>query len=766
MQRQPLWAAAVFGALLLAPAAHAQATINGVRIYTEPPGRYFQVDGETFSGAADLLWPAGSKHVVTSFDQNDNLGRKYTFKGVTTNLGDVLSQPLTSDSALKWIKLSFDTQYALTLALPVCPDSAQSCPSSGRIAVNGTVYDRQVTLWLSPGSTIQAQAFPNSGYIFTGWAWIQGPTSHPTGFVITFVLNAPQTLGAQFRPAAGVNIAVNLQTVPPNLQVLADRTPYTAPVNLEWGWGTVHALGADPVQYDRGTPYVFESWSDNGPINHEITVPSQPSAPISITARFVPGALITFLTSPPGLALSIDNRQNWPGYNFVWAGGTNHTVSAPATARDSQGRQYRFVSWSNSKPATFTYTVAQPPADDRLTATYEPVSEVTVTSNPAGITFDVDGSSCVTPCTFERASGTQVRIAVPAFHNTAENTRLAFRGWGDSVDTARSVVVSAAPATYVATYQLQHRLLVASNPPDGASFQAAPASADGFYDAGTPVSVAATAAPGFRILSWAGDFSGRTRSANIIMDHSKELVLRLDPIPELAPLGVRNAAVPAIPSPVAPGSLISIFGANLAPNHAAGPVTVLAQALENVSVRVDTEFLPLLYVSPQQINAQLSSGLAPGDHTLTVRWEGKPETSTNISVARNAPGLFTTAPDGELIGLFVRDDGQLVTPQAPARPGEEIRALATGLGPYQTAPPDGFLFNESAGYTLADPVSVMVGVDTPARVLYAGRSALGVGIDAVKFAVPAIDTASALVQVRLEVAGHDSNTVLLPVTKE
>src|SRR5205807_2079443 len=113
-------------------------------------------------------------------------------------------------------------------------------------------------------------------------------------------------------------IQVTLQTQPPDLQILADRTPYVSKVNLEWGWATTHTLGALPAQSYAGIAYVFDSWSDGGAINHDFKVPAGMDS-IVFTAKFLPAATVGFVTSPPGLALSIDARQNWLNYNFVWA---------------------------------------------------------------------------------------------------------------------------------------------------------------------------------------------------------------------------------------------------------------------------------------------------------------------------------------------------------------------------------------------------------------------------------------------------------------
>ena len=140
----------------------------------------------------------------------------------------------------------------------------------------------------------------------------------------------------------------------------------------------------------------------------------------------------------------------------------------------------------------------------------------------------------------------------------------------------------------------------------------------------------------------------------LTLDSPRSALLSLDRVPALAPFGVRNAALGASAESVAPGSLISIFGASLAPVLEIGPPSPLAQTLAGVTVRADDTFLPLVFVSPSQINAQLPSTMAEGPHKIIVRWEGKTETSADILVARNAPGCSALTRPSSRLALLLR----------------------------------------------------------------------------------------------------------------
>jgi hypothetical protein len=95
------------------------------------------------------------------------------------------------------------------------------------------------------------------------------------------------------------------------------------------------------------------------------------------------------------------------------------------------------------------------------------------------------------------------------------------------------------------------------------------------------------------------------------------------PGPAISPNGVVNAITYAA-EPLAPNSLISIFGTNLATGTALGQ-TVGGRLTTNLSgTRVSFNFhggrveAPLLYVSPFQINAQVPPGLPSSGVTVTV----------------------------------------------------------------------------------------------------------------------------------------------------
>src|SRR6185437_13679032 len=85
-------------------------------------------------------------------------------------------------------------------------------------------------------------------------------------------------------------------------------------------------------------------------------------------------------------------------------------------------------------------------------------------------------------------------------------------------------------------------------------------------------------------------------------------------IPSINQGGVLNAASLGADTVnvAAPGSLITIFGTNMASGTATATNTPLPLNLNGTVVQIGNSFAPLLFVSPNQINAQVPFEISPG----------------------------------------------------------------------------------------------------------------------------------------------------------
>src|SRR5713226_748139 len=409
--------ALILSPFLLAAGLSAQTT-SSIRIYTQPPGLAFYVDGQRFMSNATLLWPQGSKHTVTT-DINQ-LGllqqTQFALSAMTTNLG-ALTYPstITADPTLTWIQFAFSTQYAVSLNYYNCAGmTAVSCAASspGTVYMNGAPFIQNGQIFVGAGSSVTLQASPNAGWTFAGWNVSPGVQLAGQAFLQTITVNSPVTIYPIFQQARPVSVSIT--TTPPGLQVLLDRTPTHAPISLDWTPKSTHQLGGITPQYDlHGNIWVFSSWSDGGAFSHSYTVPSGYGR-LSLNATYVPGVAVMFATNPPGLKLVVDGNQNYASYIFAWAPGSTHSVTAPATQSDAAGNVYQFVSWSNKGTATQQITPSSDPTANRYTANYQRATAINIQSSPSGVAMQVDGQACITPCNVVRTIGATVNVTAPA----------------------------------------------------------------------------------------------------------------------------------------------------------------------------------------------------------------------------------------------------------------------------------------------------------------------------------------------------------------
>ncbi|MBI4877556.1 MAG: beta-propeller fold lactonase family protein, partial [Acidobacteria bacterium] len=159
----------------------------------------------------------------------------------------------------------------------------------------------------------------------------------------------------------------------------------------------------------------------------------------------------------------------------------------------------------------------------------------------------------------------------------------------------------------------------------------------------------------------------------------------------IVPLGAAPAAAPILinqngvvngasfqPS-VAPGSMVSIFGQNLASTAAAGNGP-LPNILGGVCVTLGDVPLPLYMTSASQINAQIPPGTKTGSQRLLVRSIDRKMAGLayTVNVRKYALGVFINAQTGQ--AAVFRANGTPVSKTAKAKRDESLALYATGLG--------------------------------------------------------------------------------------
>ena len=204
------------------------------------------------------------------------------------------------------------------------------------------------------------------------------------------------------------------------------------------------------------------------------------------------------------------------------------------------------------------------------------------------------------------------------------------------------------------------------------------------------------------------------------------------------------------PLSVAADSLISLYGNMLANSTAEASTLPWPTQLSDVTLTIGGQNARLQYVSAQQVNALISSGLSPGLYQLTLtNTQGKH--SINLMIEQTAPALFSLANNAA--AAEHASTGQVVTSSNAATVGEYVSVFATGLGPTFSS--------NGLNIAVTAPTAYIGG--HLANVTFAGRAPGFQGLDQINVQVPAGVQPGTSVPVVLISRNRVSNTVLLAV---
>ncbi len=238
-------------------------------------------------------------------------------------------------------------------------------------------------------------------------------------------------------------------------------------------------------------------------------------------------------------------------------------------------------------------------------------------------------------------------------------------------------------------------------------------------------------------------------------------------IPAIFPGGVVSAASFAPdPTPVAPGSLVSMFGLDLTPATAFAASQPLPRELAGVQVLVGGIAAPLLAVaasddSSSQIHFQIPVELAGVTYAdVVVDNNGLFGAPQGIRIWPALPALFTSTMTGTGTAVALHGDFEPVTPERPTTPGETILLYATGLGETRPSQVSG---EPAAGAApVTGNVTVTIG-GRSATVHHAGAAPGFVGLYQINVTVPeGLQSGNAAVEVTVDGIGSGGG-VTLPV---
>ncbi len=192
-----------------------------------------------------------------------------------------------------------------------------------------------------------------------------------------------------------------------------------------------------------------------------------------------------------------------------------------------------------------------------------------------------------------------------------------------------------------------------------------------------------------------------------------------------------------------PNALISIFGKDLTPGGIEGATAVpLPTQILGVSVKADGVPLPLLWVSPSQINLQCPDRVPGAGMSITVERTGQVSAPLQVTEQFANPGIFSMDSTGQGQGAILIANTDKIAmrttagiPSRPAIPGDYISIFGTGLGPIRVPVAPGVRSPAGDGSRVTAPVGVSIG-GMAAEVTYAGLAPGWVGLYQVNARVP------------------------------
>jgi uncharacterized protein (TIGR03437 family) len=204
----------------------------------------------------------------------------------------------------------------------------------------------------------------------------------------------------------------------------------------------------------------------------------------------------------------------------------------------------------------------------------------------------------------------------------------------------------------------------------------------------------------------------------------------------LAPVVSRVVSAAGWAPAIGAGSSISILGESFAPSVSTldgWDAPSLPRSLGGVSVEMGGQTLPLVFVTPGEVRAQVPVDLAPGVYALHLQNTGGRSNEVTVRVDTLAPAVFTTDS-----GAFVlrATDYSLLTPSNPAIAGETVLIYATGLGPTDPPLATGMLGPVEAPPPVVATVHVFLG-DTEISVKRAVAAEGFAGVYKIEATIPA-----------------------------
>lgn len=229
---------------------------------------------------------------------------------------------------------------------------------------------------------------------------------------------------------------------------------------------------------------------------------------------------------------------------------------------------------------------------------------------------------------------------------------------------------------------------------------------------------------------------------------------------------------------VSPGELVTIFGSNIGPTTPATMAITngyVDTTLSNVTLTIDGQNAPILYVSTNQVTAQVPYEATLGAGKVVVLTNGtNPAANSTVTIAATAPGIYSA--DGSGLGQAAAVNTSASTGAVtlnsttdPAKIGDTVTFFLTGEGNYNPSLIAGAV-NTNTGFIIPASLSPLPqmsptptvqigGVDASAGVSYAGVVPGSIiGVLQINVVVPTGSSTGAAVPVAISIGGNSTQS--------
>ncbi|HTA41883.1 MAG TPA: hypothetical protein VK789_05515 [Bryobacteraceae bacterium] len=264
-------------------------------------------------------------------------------------------------------------------------------------------------------------------------------------------------------------------------------------------------------------------------------------------------------------------------------------------------------------------------------------------------------------------------------------------------------------------------------------------------------------------------------SANLyVADYNNDVIRRLTPVAASNVIVTNGASdigysSPGVQLPIAPGELVTIFGANVgSPTPAAaqpGANGVYATQFASTTVKFNGTAAPILVSESGEVSAVVPYEINGATQAnIVVTYVGNTTATATVPVAAASPGIFTVNSSGILNGMpALNADGSVNTPANAAADSSVVTVFVTGEGLTTPAGVDGRV--NAASNTPAPVQQVTATVAGTSATVASAVEAPGqvAGVLQVNVTLPSTVTKNSAAPVQVQIGNALSQTINIAV---